>query len=295
MMPLDLSALPGGLLLGTSSWSWPDWKGLLYSKEAREKDFIAEYSRRLPTVEIDSTFYRSPSFESVDSWREKTPEGFIFSAKVPQAITHEKCLVGCGKELTAFVQAMSRLGGKLGPMVFQFPYMAKGKDPEEYRTGAEFRRRLEAFLKELPRDFLFAAEIRNRTWLDAALLGLLAERRVALVLTDYYTMPSLSEIETTLDPLTAGFAYVRFLGDRKRIDELVARKRAGGKERSFDELLLDRTAEMRNWIPSLRKLLERTDRVFAYFNNHYAGCGPMSIDLFRRVWEETGPAAPPAV
>ena len=209
MIDFDPTSLPPGLLVGTSSWSWPDWRGILYSEGCKERDFIAEYARRLPTVEIDSTFYRSPSPSTVAGWEERTPPGFIFSAKVPQKITHEKGLVDCGEETSAFLDAMSRLGPKLGPLVLQFGYVAKGKDPEEYRTGADFLRRLAAYLGSLPPGFRWAVEVRNRTWLEGDLPKLLADRGVALVLSDYFTMPGLPELEGKVDPVTADFAYMR--------------------------------------------------------------------------------------
>jgi uncharacterized protein YecE (DUF72 family) len=73
MLSLDLHFLPPHLLLGTSSWSWPDWRGILYSEGCKEKDFIGEYARKLPTVEIDSTFYRSPSATRGKAWDVKAP------------------------------------------------------------------------------------------------------------------------------------------------------------------------------------------------------------------------------
>jgi len=289
MIDIDFRTLPPKLLLGTSSWSWPAWRGILYSEGCKEKDFIGEYARRLPTVEIDSTFYRSPPAAAVKAWDERTPPGFVFSAKVPQTITHEKYLVGCEEDLRRFLDSMAILGPKLGPLVFQFQYVAKGKDPEEYRTGEDFRRRLSTFLKEIPHDFRYAVEVRNRTWLVPDLLKLLADHRVALVLSDYYTMPRLPDLEGKFDPITADFAYVRFLGDRKKVDDLIARKKATeGKAQDFDDLLVDRTEEMRSWIPALIRVLGRTQRLFVYFNNHYAGCGPRSAEMLARMWREVG-------
>jgi uncharacterized protein YecE (DUF72 family) len=289
MLDLDPRDLPPSLLLGTSSWSWPDWRGILYSEGCKEKEFIGEYARKLPTVEIDSTFYRSPSATTVKAWDERTPPGFIFSAKVPQAITHERYLVGCQEELRTFLDAMSILGPKLGPLVFQFQYVAKGKDPKEYQTGEDFRRRLTAFLKELPNDFRYAVEVRNRTWLVPDLMKILGDHGVALVLSDYYTMPRLPDLVGKIDPITADFAYVRFLGDRKKVDDLIAKKKAAeGKVHAFDDLLVDRAEELRTWIPALIRVLNRTQRLFVYFNNHYAGCGPRSVEMFARMWREGG-------
>lgn len=128
------------------------------------------------TVEIDSTFYRIPSASTVDGWANKTPDGFIFSAKVPQVITNEKMLVDCDAEFKQFVDLMDVLGEKLGPLVLQFPYFNHTK----FKSGGEFVRLLKSFMSKLPKDHRFAVEIRDRIWLDARFADALREHNVAL-------------------------------------------------------------------------------------------------------------------
>ena len=98
--------------LGTCSWSTQDWVGRVYAPGTPATEFIAQYAQRFNTVEIDATFYAVPRTSTVDGWRDRTPDGFLFSAKVPQAITHEKFLEDCSRELDAFLKAMARLDGK---------------------------------------------------------------------------------------------------------------------------------------------------------------------------------------
>ncbi|MDZ4806063.1 MAG: DUF72 domain-containing protein [Candidatus Eisenbacteria bacterium] len=279
---IDRSAIPTGLYPGTSSWSADDWKGTVYEANARPGDYIAQYARHFGTVEIDATFYRIPNESTVDGWREKTPDEFCFSAKIPQVITHEKFLEDCLDDFRLFVGRMERLKGKLGPMVFQFPYVAKGKDAEEYETGRIFRERLGRFLKELPTDHRFAVEIRNEKWLDESFVELLRSHQVALVLVDYFTMPSITKLVSKLDPVTANFSYIRFLGDHKRMDALVK-----DRDRPWGSLAVDRTAETVRWVPVVRDLLSRKLDVFAYFNNHFAGYAPGSARLFLDLLRET--------
>lgn len=279
---LDLSGLSPRLHVGTSSWSTDDWRGTLYDADARPADYITQYARALKTVEIDATFYRIPAATMVQGWRDKTPDEFLFSAKIPQVITHEKYLEGCEAEFTLFLERMAVLGPKLGPLIFQFPYFAKGKDAAEYETGADFRRRLAAFLPQLPEGFRFGVEIRNEKWLDDALLDQLRARGVALVLVEYYTMPPIQKLLSRCDPITADFAYVRFLGDHKKMDRLVAER-----EKPWGSLAVDRSAETNRWIPALRSFLARPLDVYAYFNNHFAGFAPGSIALFLRLMRET--------
>ena len=282
MSDLFTAPPPDRLHVGTSSWSTDDWRGSFYPADAKPGDYIAHYARKLGSVEIDATFYRIPSESMVDGWKQKTPPGFLFSAKVPQVITHEKYLQDCDDDLQLFLSRITRLEERLGPLILQFPYWAKGKDAAEYETGADFRRRLAAFLPKLPRDLRFGVEIRNEKWLDEPLLDLLRGHGVALVLVEYYTMPPIQKLLAKLDPITADFAYVRFLGDHKKMDALVEKR-----DKPWGSLAVDRTAETARWIPAMRGFLERKLDVFAYFNNHFAGYAPGSIELFLRLLRES--------
>ncbi len=248
---------------------------------------IAAYSQHLSTVEIDSTWYHMPSVAMVEAWDARTPPGFIFSAKVPRVISHDKYLEGCETELRQFVTTMSGLGDKLGPMVLQFPYVAKGKDPEEYATGAQFLARLKKFVPLLPGDFRWAIEIRNSRWLRPELLDLLQSREISLVFVDYYTMDPLPKLMDRSGIFTAPFVYIRFLGNHKEMDAAVKRALEEGKRNSeWGSLLVDRTGPMKLWIPAIRELVSRQIPVYVYFNNHYAGYAPGSVELFSRLWNE---------
>ncbi|MBI4468206.1 MAG: DUF72 domain-containing protein [Acidobacteria bacterium] len=277
----------GQLRVGTSSWSSTDWYDVFYPKGLAPAEFIGFYARHFDTVEIDATFYRPPTRTNVSAWAKRTPEGFIFSAKVPQVITHEKYLEDCQEEMNDFIGTMEGLNDKLGPMVLQFPYVAKSKDPDEYRSGDDFCRRLAAFLPLLPADHRYAVEVRNAHWLKPRLLDLLRAHRTALVLACYYTLPSLDELMATTEVLTAGFSYVRFLGDRRKIEALVNGKiKSGEKERHWDELVIDRRGEIARWIGAIRELMKHRIDMYIYFNNHYAGHAPGSVSLFRELWEK---------
>ncbi|MBI2501604.1 MAG: DUF72 domain-containing protein [Candidatus Latescibacteria bacterium] len=282
------SGLPAELHLGTTSWTNPDWEGLIYPPGCSSQDYLEHYAKVFGAVEIDSTWYRIPSARAVEAWGRRTPAHFCFAAKVPRVITHEKALVNCQGEMDDFLRAMSPLGGKLGPLLLQFEYIARGRDAGEHETGDQFRRRLEAFLPHLPTDQLrFAVEVRNAKWVRQELVDLLQAHRVALALTSYYTMPDITALRARLDPVSAGFLYLRFLGDRKQMDEHVAGLiQAGRKERHWDELVWDRREETGRWAAELKSLLTRRPgmEVYAFFNNHYAGYAPGSLALFARAW-----------
>jgi uncharacterized protein YecE (DUF72 family) len=90
-------SLPG-ILLGTSAFTANGWEGSFYPQGMQSRDFLSYYATQFATVEVDSTFYGCPSARTVNNWAARTPEDFIFSVKIPQAITHEKALVDCDSE-----------------------------------------------------------------------------------------------------------------------------------------------------------------------------------------------------
>ena len=260
------------LYLGTSSWSSEDWVGVFYPENTPPADFLSEYAKHFSTVEIDSTFYRSPSPSMVKNWARRTPPGFIFAAKVPRTITHDKVMEDCDAELKEFLAAMDLLGEKLGPILFQFPYFNK----QAFASGEDFLQRLRPFLGKLPSGYSFAVEVRNKGWLNERLLSVLRERNVALALIDHPWMTPIDQLMRKVSPISADFTYIRWLGDRKGIEE---------RTKHWNQIIVNREPEMETWVPAIDKLLERRLRVYAYFNNHYAGYAPASIALFLEVWE----------
>jgi uncharacterized protein YecE (DUF72 family) len=277
---------PAPIRIGTSSWSSPDWRGCFYPAEARPADFLIHYSKEFDTVECDATFYGIPVARTVDNWRDRTPEGFLLSSKLPREITHERGLVDCGETVGEFVSVMRRLGDRMGPIVAQFSYVARGRDPEEYARGDDFRARLGAFLEEWPSEHELAVEVRNARWVAEPLLELLRTHGVGLVLPAIYTMPGPQKLFTGPEPVTSDLVYVRFLGHHRRMDELISNlRKAGSRSADWNELAVDREDEMREWVVPLRRHAAAGRRVLVYFNNHYAGYAPGSAYLFRQLWD----------
>ncbi len=265
-----------GLLLGTSAFTANGWPGAFYPPGMKPRDFLSYYARQFQTVEIDSTYYATPTASTVTNWYERTPPDFIFAAKVPQVITHEKVLVDCRAEFDEFVDRMDILDEKLGPLLLQFPWFNK------YEMQAdEFIRRLRFFLqrlKDLP-TIRFVVEIRNRAWLDKRLTDLLREHNVSLALTDLSNMPRPWEVKDGLDLVTSDFVYVRWLGDRKGIEALTT---------TWDKTIINRADDLQNWVALFRQFVSRNLKVYAYANNHYAlyaGHGPATVKLFWDLWK----------
>jgi uncharacterized protein YecE (DUF72 family) len=275
-MTEEHAALSPHLHLGTSSWTAKGWLGTFYPSGTKPADFLAHYARRYTTVEIDATFYATPPVSTVAGWRDKTPDGFLFAAKAPQAITHEKFLEDCEHELHGFLEAMSGLGPKLGPILFQFPYFAK----KQGVTEDEFLTRLVTFLKTLPKaGYRFAVEVRNKTWMNPALFEILHDHGVACCLIDHPWMSPPDQLFKHKEIVTAPFAYVRWLGDRYGIEKIT---------KVWNQTVVDRSKDLDRWVPHLRALIEKKTEVFGYVNNHYGGYAPADIDALIGKLAEAG-------
>jgi uncharacterized protein YecE (DUF72 family) len=259
--------------LGTSAFTAAGWEGAFYPEGMKPADYLSFYAQKFDTVEIDSTYYRTPSAATVRGWESKTPPGFLFAAKVPQTVTHDNVLVDCDKDFQEFVERMQLLGDKLGILLLQFPYFNK----MAFASADAFLARLAPFLKRLPRGVRFALEVRNKSWLGPKLYDLLRAHGVALALIDHPWMPRPAQLFRDADPVTSDFAYIRWLGDRKGIEE---------RTKTWDKTIMDRHSELTEWANVCWKISGRGVPVFAYANNHYAGHAPATIRLFEQIWNE---------
>jgi uncharacterized protein YecE (DUF72 family) len=261
------------LRIGTSAFTAAGWPGTFYPDSLPKHDYLSYYATKFNTVEVDSTFYDTPSIPTVKGWNAKTPLGFVFSAKVPQIVTHAKVLIDCDVEFKQFIEVMDNLGDKLGPLLLQFGFF----NSSVFRGVNDFLARLRPFLKKLPKDHKFVVEIRNKQWLVPQFIESLRERGVALALIDQSWMPRPREWFEKFDPITADFTYVRWLGDRKAIEE---------KTKVWNRLVVDRSAELTEWAEVLGKVRVP---IYVYANNHYAGYSPATVEMFRNLWRRPIP------
>jgi uncharacterized protein YecE (DUF72 family) len=203
-------------------------------------------------------------------------DNFILAAKFPRSIVHGgdgrrpdpgMVLVPDATHETCdrFLDVMSIMGKRLGPLVLQFPYFAK----TVFESPGEFLDRLDAFLDRLPNDFRYAVEIRNRNWLNKRFVDILRHRDAALVLVDQAWMPHGDEIAAQFDVVTSDFAYIRLLGDRKEIEVITD---------SWDKEVIDRGDKLHRWADLVTRLIEREVETLIYVNNHYAGHAPATAD-----------------
>ena len=203
---------------------------------------LRAYAKVFKTVEIDSTFYRYPSKGTVMGWTRYSPEGFVFNAKLPKLITHDKKLSlseGVEGDLQKFMELMEPLymGGKLGCILIQLP--------PKVRFDLEL---LEGFFQILPANIRFAVEFGDLSWMREETWRLLKEYRVAYTIVDEPLLPP--EVQVTSD-----IAYFRWHGK--------------GRGPWYDyRYSLD---ELKPWAPKIKQVAEKVQTAYGYFNNHYHG------------------------
>ena len=234
--------------IGTMGWSYDFWVGNFYPEGS--DNLLTEYAKNFDTVEINNTFYRIPSKDTVINWKEETPDDFIFSAKFPRKITHIKKLQDCREELEVFIEHISLFGDKLGPLLLQLPPDFK---PESFEV-------LKDFLTILPEGYRFAVEVRNKKWLEERLYGLLRDHGAALALIDHPWMPEMNTI-------TADFTYIRWEGDRKKVNGIL-----GKVER-------DRSKEIMDWAGKIKGFMGDKVEIFGYFSKSYSGYPPGDVKM----------------
>jgi uncharacterized protein YecE (DUF72 family) len=157
------------LRIGTSGYSYKEWKGNFYPESLKAADMLSFYAQRLGTVEINNTFYRMPTLKLLDGWASQVPDTFRFVLKVSQKITHFKRLKGVEEEASYLMETVRTLGPKLGALLVQLP-------PNFARDDG----RLSAFL-DLISGVRAALEVRHPSWLEPEVFALLERHGVALV------------------------------------------------------------------------------------------------------------------
>jgi len=225
--------------------SYNFWQVSFYPTGMKSSEFLSEYSGHFDTVEVDNTFYRVPSVETLENWKSQTPAGFMFSAKFPQNITHRKMLKDCEQDVQFFIERISMFQDRLGPLLLQLPPAFGSKQFDLLRD----------FLPLLPKKYRYAVEVRNKQLLGSDLFALLRENGVALTVVVSPFMPEVEE-------LTADFVYVRWEGDRKKVNG------------ELGKVEVDRTSETKKWAGKIEGVLQNVGEVFGYFSKYYSGNPP---------------------
>ena len=217
--------------VGCSGWHYEHWRGLYYPQALPKSKWLSFYARQFTTVELNNTFYRLPSDKAFTTWRESTPENFIFAVKVSRFITHIKRLRNLGATVENFLSRAAFLKEKLGPLLYQLPPSMKRNDEL-----------LQNFLSTLPSKYQHVIEFRHESWIDEAVFDILRRHNVGLCVFD---MPGFS------CPLvaTSDFAYIRFHGSE------------GPYSSSYSD------EELTQWAQRIACLDQNVKASYSYFNN----------------------------
>jgi uncharacterized protein YecE (DUF72 family) len=294
-MPSE-SAIPAAfashLRIGTCSWKYDSWKGLVYDpdKHYRPDDYLPDYAKHFTTVEIDQWFWslfpagvRLPDPDAVRRYTDSVPDDFRFTIKAPNAITltHSYAKQPKGSEqhanepnshflsvdlLNRFLETLKPMLGKLGPVMLQFEYLNKQKMP----SLTLFVERLHEFFEKAPAGFQYAIETRNPNYLKAEFANFLRQHGLGFVLLDGYYMPPIAEVASKLDIRTAPFGVIRLHGpDRAKIEE-----ETGG---AWDKIVEPKDDGLQATAGIIRQNLDVGLDTYVNVNNHYEGSAPLTI------------------
>ena len=249
--------------IGCSGWSYTAWLGPFYPSKLENTDWLRYYSQIFDYVEIDSSFYRMPNKFMVKNWAKKTPDNFRFTAKFPKIITHDKHLVDVNEEVCTFLNNMEPLQEKTLALLIQLP------PSMEIMPGLEG---LKELLPYLDGRFRYAVEVRHSSWFQDLAYNFFTDNNICMA------WSQLAHLRTP-PIVTTDFLYVRFIGDRS-IDE-----------KDFGKIQKDRILEMKRWANEIKKaetgkIRGRRNEVnlaMIAANNHYAGFGPGTANLFRKM------------
>jgi len=275
--------------IGTCSWNFPSWEGLVYENGRKPGTaLLAEYARRYDCVEIDRWFWslgaggkvRLPERKDAIAYREAVPDDFRFGVKAPNSLTlthaYRKSKADplianphflCPSLAKEFIDQIEPLHDVLGPILFQFEYLSKQKMPSRLRFLDSFGE----FARQLPSEFDFGLEVRNPSYVDASFFEFLQDLGVAPVLISGYWMASLTDLWAEhSERIRLSNPVIRLMGpDRKRIEEVTA---------SVWNRVVDPHDEELNALARILASLSSVGRQpFLFVNNHYEGSAPLTI------------------
>ena len=239
----------GKILVGTSGWGYDEWVGPFYPKSLKKEDYLFFYSEVFFTNEINTTFYNTPSRWIVERWAKNTPSNFLFSAKIPQTVTHEHKLDVnlCMNDLEYYLLAMEPLikSKKMLSFLIQLP---------PFFTREEHFGNLKEFINNWPgnskRDnYHLVVEFRHTSWMVDEVFEYLGDKSLTYCAVVEPLLPP------RMDVTNPAFAYIRFHGYGKKI--------------WFDYLFKEE--EIKKWVQPINELIPKVEKVGIYFNNHFSG------------------------
>jgi uncharacterized protein YecE (DUF72 family) len=244
--------MAGKVLIGTSGFSYDDWTGPFYPAGLSREERLSHYALFFPFVELNFSYYQMPTRRGLKAMADRTQGQFLFSVKANRSLTHEPG-PAWKEDAAAFRDAVSALAdeGRLACVLLQLPY--------RFHHDRENRVFLASLLDEM-RPFPTAVEFRNAEWMTERVYEELAKRGAALLCVDE---PALPNLPPPVSRATADFSYLRFHG---RNEESWW---SGDNETRYDWDYSDE--ELREWLPGIRALREKSSTVYVAFNNHSKG------------------------
>ena len=217
--------------IGCSGWHYGHWRGLYYPKELPKVKWLSCYAQEFNTVELNNTFYRLPSEKAFSTWRESTPDDFVFAVKVSRFITHINRLRNLDASVDNFLSRAAFLKEKLGPLLYQLPPSMRRDDEV-----------LENFLSTLPSKYQHVIEFRHESWIDEKVFDILRRHSVGLCGFDApgFSCPLVA---------TTDFAYVRLHGS----EDLYSSRYSGD--------------DLAHWARRIARLGRNLRITYVYFNN----------------------------
>ncbi|HUR32328.1 MAG TPA: DUF72 domain-containing protein [Vicinamibacterales bacterium] len=297
--------LPPGVFFGTSSWSFPGWKGLVYSSGRTQtslaRDGLREYARHplLRTVGVDRSYYAPMPADDLRAYASQLPPGFRCCFKAPAAVTGVSAGSPAQPSRNPDFLSVDRLVDDLlrpcdavfrdhtGPIVLEFPPFPRSMRMD----AAEFHQRLDRFLGELPSGFDYAVELRDARLLTPAYRELLVRRGVSHTFNYWSAMPTPGEQAAVVPPEDAAFTVVRLL---LRPGTWYEDQR--DRFTPFNRLVDPDEAMRADVVAIAKRVVNRGRGVFVLVNNKAEGSSPLTVmALARRLADAVAPAAPPAI
>lgn len=252
------------ILIGTSGFSYEDWKGEFYPVGISSKEMLSFYCRVFPAVEINSSYYAVPSRASVAEMARKTPADFRFTVKAHKDITHsERCDSKTIKTLLASIEPLKD-SGKLGCVIAQYPW--------SFRPSNSSHARL-AELAEIMKNIPTVIEFRNSAWNNDETIELLRELGLGFCCVDG---PELKELMPRTCAASSNIGYVRFHG--RNTQKWWSHEKTWER---YDYLYTE--DELAEWIPKITALADKTESVYVFFNNHYRGKAAQNARMLARM------------
>lgn len=248
---LDRKIQKNKIVVGTSGYIFPDWRGSFYPEKLPQSRWLEFYSNHFDAVEINATYYRLPSRSSFQSMAERTPVGFSFWIKVPGEITHR------GGDLPTtmenFLQCIDpiRQAGRLKGVLAQYPF--------SFRPTSDSKSALHQ-LNQLCQGIPLAVETRQFTWQNDEMYAFFQAEGIHYVIPDLPALPGLPDNSVKV---TSNTAYIRFHGRNKR----TWNNPAAGDRYDYEYS----PAEIEEWLPKLRESGEKAETTFVFFNNCHMG------------------------